>query len=83
MQLLIMFMPRHRKAVSYRIDSIAIDALGKLAKKENMSANRYLENLLFSVGLQKGVIPKGTEPLGETRGGERKVSGNEEDEDEG
>ena len=60
-------MPRKRR--SYNIDERVIDALTMLAQKDNMSANRYLENLLFSLGKQQGFIPMDAQPLGETRGG--------------
>ncbi len=79
MQLFIMLMPRRRKAVTYRIDELVIDALGKIAKKQNMSANRYLENLLFNLGQENGIIPIEEERLGETRGGDRSKLTNEAD----
>lgn len=62
-------MPRIRR--SYKIDERVIEALMRTAAKSNMSANRYLENLLFSHGKTMGEIPFDAEPLGETRGGDR------------
>lgn len=62
-------MPRVRR--SYKIDERVVDALTRAASKSNMSANRYLENLLFSHGKTVGEIPFEAEPLGETRGGDR------------
>lgn len=61
-------MPRKRR--SYNIDERLINVLSQLAQKDNMSANRYLENLLFSHGQQRGVLPMDAQPLGETRGGD-------------
>lgn len=65
-------MPRVRR--SYKIDERVIDALSAAAAKSNMSANRYLENLLFSHGKTVGEIPLDAHPLGETRGGDRTQS---------
>lgn len=62
-------MPRVRR--SYKIDERVVDALTRVASKSNMSANRYLENLLFSHAKTVGEIPFEAEPLGETRGGDR------------
>lgn len=64
-------MPRIRR--SYKIDERVIDALMRVAAKSNMSANRYLENLLFSHGQTMGEIPFDAAPLGETRGGDRTI----------
>ena len=61
-------MPRIRR--SYKIDERAIEALARAASKINMSANRYLENLLFSHAKTIGEISFDAEPLGETRGGD-------------
>lgn len=65
-------MPRIRR--SYKIDERVVDALTRAAAKSNMSANRYLENLLFSHGKTVGEIPLDSMPLGETRGGDRTSS---------
>lgn len=62
-------MPRVRR--SYKIDERVVDALTRAARKNNMSANRYLENLLFSHAKTTGELPLKAEPLGETRGGNR------------
>lgn len=62
-------MPRIRR--SYKIDERVVDALTRAASKSNMSANRYLENLLFSHAKTVGELPFEAEPLGETRGGDR------------
>lgn len=69
-------MPRVRR--SYKIDERVVDALTRAASKSNMSANRYLENLLFSHGKTVGEIPFEAEPLGETRGGDRTKANTEE-----
>lgn len=71
-------MPRIRR--SYKIDERVIDALANVAAKSNMSANRYLENLLFSHGKTMGEIPFDAAPLGETRGGDRTQSKTEDSE---
>lgn len=65
-------MPRIRR--SYKIDERVIDALMRAAAKKNMSANRYLENLLFSHAKTVGELPFDAAPLGETRGGDRTQS---------
>ena len=70
-------MPRVRR--SYKIDERVVDALTRAASKSNMSANRYLENLLFSHAKTVGELPFEAEPLGETRGGDRTGSKSEGD----
>ena len=60
-------MPRKRR--SYKIDERVIEAIARAAQKSNMSANKYLENLLFVHSKQVGELPMDAEPLGETRGG--------------
>lgn len=62
--------PMPRKRRSYNIDERVINVLSELAQRDNMSANRYLENLLFTLGQQRGVLPMNAKPLGETRGGD-------------
>lgn len=71
-------MPRVRR--SYKIDERVVEALTRAAAKSNMSANRYLENLLFSHGKTVGEIPFTEEPLGETRGGDRTATKTEDSE---
>ena len=66
-------MPRSTRA--FRIDDRVLDALDKLATKANISANKYLENLLLSHSKQLGEIPMDAEPLGDPRGGKRANSG--------
>ncbi len=65
-------MGRMRKARAFRLDEAVIDGLTELAKQENISANRLLENMLFEVLKSKGVISGDIKPLGETRGGDQK-----------
>lgn len=67
---LIVEIMRKRKAVSYRIDELVVEALGKLAREENASINRYIETHFFKVAKEKGIISQDTELLGETRGGD-------------
>ena len=62
--------PMPRKRRSYNIDERIINVLSELAKRDNMSANRYLENLLFTHAQQRGALPMDAQPLGETRGGD-------------
>jgi hypothetical protein len=57
-----------RKATSYRLDDRVLAALDEVARDGNISANRYLENLLFSHLKQVGKLDMGAQPLGETRG---------------
>ncbi len=66
-------MPRSNRA--FRIDDRLLEALDRLAKKGNISANKYLENLLLSHTKQVGEIPMDTEPLGDPRGGKRSGAG--------
>ena len=63
---------RKRKQVAYRIDSIILELLAKLAREQNTSVNRYLESHFLKIGIERGLIPPDTELLGETRGGDRK-----------
>ena len=60
---------RKRKAVTYRIDEVIIDALNEMALDENSSVNRLLENHLLDLVKSKGYVKKDLKPLGETRGG--------------
>ncbi len=64
-------MERNRKNKTFRLDELVITGLNSLAKKRNTSANRLLENELFKLLKSEGIIEKTTEPLGETRGGDR------------
>lgn len=73
-----LLMERKRKAVSYRIDSLVIDALKKIAKEDNNSVNKWLETHLLNFLKDKGYLDPNTEPLGETRGGDMKT-GKDED----
>ncbi len=61
-----------RKSKTFKLDERVLEALERMARRKNASANRYLENLLFSLAKQEGEIPIDELPLGETRGGERK-----------
>ena len=66
-------MPRYTRA--FRIDERVLEALDRLAQKGNISANKYLENLLLSHAKQVGEIPMDAEPLGDPRGGKRSGAG--------
>lgn len=70
MQVLLLFMPRKRKPVSFRIDELVVETLTKLAREENISVNRYLETHFFRIGKERGLIPPDTQLIGETRGGD-------------
>lgn len=63
-----------RKQANYRLDDRVIDAIADLAHESNLSANRYLETLLFNHAKDMGKIPADAMPLGETRGGSRTKS---------
>lgn len=60
---------RKRKQVAYRLDSLMLEALSSMAEECNMSANRYLETLIYENAMKKGLLPPDTKMLGETRGG--------------
>jgi hypothetical protein len=60
-----------RKQANYRLDDRVVDAINSLAQDANISANRYVENLLFEYAKNQGKIPSDARPLGETRGGAR------------
>ena len=60
-----------RRSVTFRLDRRALEALDRLAQDSNLSATRYLENLLFAHAKSKGKIPLEARPLGEMRGGAR------------
>jgi hypothetical protein len=64
-----------RRAATYRLDDRILEALERIARKNNTSVNKYLENLLFTHTKQLGEIPMTAESLGETRGGSRKGAG--------
>ncbi|MBN3923331.1 hypothetical protein [Nostoc sp. NMS4] len=67
----VLFMERKRKTKTISIDPIVWDAIDKEAKRQGISASRWLENFAFD-NLQKfGLIDKDTERLGEIRGGDR------------
>lgn len=68
-----------RKRITYTIDERIGDLIAKLAKLENVSRNRYLENHFANVGIRTGLLPADFEPLGETRGGDRTKSKQEEE----
>ncbi|MBP5977001.1 hypothetical protein HW132_30845 [Brasilonema sp. CT11] len=63
---------RKRKAVSYRIDDLVIEAVQKAADNQGISANRWLEIYLFDSLKTMGLIPQEEHKLGENRGGDRK-----------
>lgn len=71
-----------RKKTTLLIDDRVIAALGKLARRQNMSVNRFVENHFFDLAKTEGFIPQDAEPLGETRGGDRKSSQTQEDTEE-
>jgi len=69
-------MPRKKRG--YAIDERVIDAISRAAKKSNMSANRYLEKIMFGHMVGIGELPANAEPLGELRGGDF-ISGKKKD----
>lgn len=74
-------MPRSVRA--FRIDERLLEALDRLARKGNISANKYIENLLMSHAKQVGEMPMDAEPLGDPRGGKRANSGRKKTENTG
>ena len=64
---------RKRKAVTYRIDEKVTEALDKVARAKNISVNRCVENILFAYCKEEGALDVNIQPLGETRGGDRKI----------
>lgn len=72
--LLNVMLERKRKAVSYRIDDLVIEAVQKAAHNQGISANRWLELYLFDSLKTMGLISQKEEKLGENRGGDRKSS---------
>jgi hypothetical protein len=62
---------RHTKTIS--IDPVVWDAITEQAKKQGISASRWLENFAFDNLQQFGLIDKNIERLGEIRGGDRKT----------
>ena len=74
-------MPRSVRA--FRIDERLLEALDRLAKKGNISANKYIENLLMSHAKQVGEMAMDAEPLGDPRGGKRANSGRKKTENKG
>jgi predicted HicB family RNase H-like nuclease len=63
---------RKRKAVSYRIDDLVIEAIQKAADNQGISANRWVELYLFDSLKNMGLIAQDEQKLGENRGGDRK-----------
>lgn len=72
-------MERIRKTRTFRLDEIVIDGLNELARRKNSSANRLLENALFEILTNEGIISCDVEPLGETRGGDQKSTKSKSD----
>lgn len=63
-----------RKNRTFRLDERLINGLARAARLKNMSANKYIEDLLLKVCKEEGVLPADALPLGETRGGDRTPS---------
>jgi hypothetical protein len=66
-----MYSDMPRRPASYRLDDRILEALDRVARDNNISVNRYMENLLFSHLKQIGAIEMGAKPLGETRGSDK------------
>ena len=60
-----------RKNATYRLDQRLVEEIQSLAKEQNTSSNRWLENALITLLRTSGRIPSDFQPLGETRGGKR------------
>ncbi|MHC0068784.1 hypothetical protein ACWATR_38990 [Nostoc sp. UIC 10890] len=80
MQVLLLFMSRKRKPVSFRIDELVVETLAKLAREENTSVNRYIETHFFRLGKERGFISPDAQLIGETRGGDT-TKGTDADDD--
>ena len=63
-------MVRSRINKGYRLDNVVVEGLIILAKKQNISTNRLVENMLMDGLKKEGIIDSNLEPLGETRGGD-------------
>jgi hypothetical protein len=63
---------RKRQTKTITIDPVVWDAITEQAKKQGISASRWLENFAFDNLQQFGLIEKSIERLGEIRGGDRK-----------
>lgn len=72
---------RLRVQKAFKLDEIVIEGLPELARRKNSSANRLLENTLFEILKNEGIISTNIEPLGETRGGDQKSDKSKETED--
>lgn len=68
-----------RKSKTYRLDERVTGGLNDLARKYGSSANRWLENHLFALLKDEGMIDADALPLGETRGGDRRSQQPEDD----
>ena len=64
-----------RKNATYRLDQRLVEEIQSLAKEQNTSSNRWLENALITLFRTSGRIPSDFQPLGETRGGKRENVG--------
>ena len=60
-----------RKNATYRLDQRLVEEIQSLAKEQNTSSNRWLENALITMFRTSGRISSDFQPLGETRGGKR------------
>lgn len=61
-----------RKRVTYTIDERIIDVISKMADKEGISRNRFLEKHFAHLGVLGGFLSTDFKMLGETRGGDRR-----------
>lgn len=67
-----------RKNATYRLDQRLVEEIQFLAKEQNTSSNRWLENALINLLKASGRISSDFQPLGETRGGAKKRSASSE-----
>ena len=73
-------MPRKRR--TFMFDTRLLDALKVVARKDNSSANNWLETLLMKELQARNILPENFEPITESRGGLRvfdKDKGTEDD----
>jgi hypothetical protein len=62
---------RKRKRKTYLLDSLVMEGIKELARRDGRSENQFVERLMFKACQDAGVIDKSEELLGETRGGGR------------
>ncbi|WP_415354641.1 hypothetical protein [Leptolyngbya sp. FACHB-1624] len=65
-------MTRHRKAITFTLDTLVIDAIQKVAESHGDSTSRHIEKVLFDYCKSQKAIEPSESRLGENRGGDRR-----------